>query len=197
MAQEFKHDRHFQVATVAIGDDRATFTSVDDAKNKINFGSCYDAGSPTKTFALADSDKTLVVTYEFASKDDQDTFKTAVDNAWATGFPWICEDRDFISEGNKWKIKDGKPGAGTLIDLTDSGSESHTNEIGDTVTGRRARIKIARDTATGIKGQEAQDANEAFWVRKPIHFKTVWYGTDGTTVESTENLDITPYHQSS
>ena len=34
--------------------------------------------SPTKTEALADSDQTLVITYEFDSKDDQDAFLSAI-----------------------------------------------------------------------------------------------------------------------
>ena len=77
MANAFRHKRYFRLRN----DDSslATFTDVDNAKTKIGFRSAFNTSSPTTTFALADSDTTLVVTYEFDNKDDQDAFKAAVD----------------------------------------------------------------------------------------------------------------------
>ena len=63
MANAYRHKRYFRLRN----DDSslATFTDVDNAKTKIGFRSAFDTSSPTTTFALADSDTTLIVTYEF------------------------------------------------------------------------------------------------------------------------------------
>tara|TARA_Y100000592_G_C5299116_1_gene234605 strand:- start:15 stop:365 length:351 start_codon:yes stop_codon:yes gene_type:complete len=80
MAAEWKHKRYFRVR----GSDSSlkTFSSTSDANTKIGFRSVYSTNTPTKTEALADSNQTLVVTYEFDSKGDQDAFKSAIDGAW-------------------------------------------------------------------------------------------------------------------
>ena len=81
MAAQWKHKRYFRVR----GSDSSlkTFSSTSDANTKIGFTSVYSTNTPTKTEALADSDQTLVVTYEFGSEADQTGFKSAVDGAWA------------------------------------------------------------------------------------------------------------------
>lgn len=188
MADAYKHQRHFQVLD---GDEnKITFSSTDDANTKIGFKSVWDTGSPTKSYQLQDSNQTLVVTYEFASESDQTSFKTAVDNTWSTGLPWKWEDRDFIDHGLDLKIKDGKTGAGTALNIsTAGGSESYTTVDGSTVvTGRSARIQAAREQATGVKGSTRQDAAEAYWKLEPIHIKTVWFKGDGTTVDSEADI---------
>ena len=80
MAANWKHKRYFRVR----GSDSSlkTFSSTADANTKIGFTSVYSTNTPTKTEALADSDQTLVVTYEFSSQADQDAFKSAIDGAW-------------------------------------------------------------------------------------------------------------------
>ena len=78
MANEFKHKRYFRLINNE-DSSKITFTSVEDAQTKIGFRDVWNTSNPTKTFALADSDTTLIVTYEFDSKDDQDAFKAAVD----------------------------------------------------------------------------------------------------------------------
>tara|TARA_E500000178_G_scaffold354484_1_gene423601 strand:+ start:2074 stop:2412 length:339 start_codon:yes stop_codon:yes gene_type:complete len=81
MAAQWKHKRYFRVR----GSDSSlkTFSSTADANSKIGFKSVYSTSSPTKTEALADSDQTLVVTYEFDSESDQTAFNSAIHGAWS------------------------------------------------------------------------------------------------------------------
>ena len=76
MSANYKHKQYFRVR----GDDSSlkTFSSIDNAKELIGFSTAWNTSSPTKTEALADSDQTLVITYEFDSKDDQDAFLSAI-----------------------------------------------------------------------------------------------------------------------
>tara|TARA_R110001592_G_scaffold333966_1_gene618076 strand:+ start:133 stop:528 length:396 start_codon:yes stop_codon:yes gene_type:complete len=89
MAAEYKHKRYFRLRAQDVTGDEDTpgllkaFSSTGDANTKIGFTSIWDTSSPTKTLVLADSDKTLVVTYEFDSADDQTAFKSAIDTAFA------------------------------------------------------------------------------------------------------------------
>ena len=80
MAAEWKHKRYFRVR----GSDSSlkSFTSTADANTKIGFTSVYGTSTPTKTEALADSDQTLVVTYEFNTEAEQTAFNDAIDGAW-------------------------------------------------------------------------------------------------------------------
>ena len=78
MAAEYRHKRYFRVRVSDSSLD--TFSSTADANTKIGFTSVYSTSSPTKTEALADSDKTLVVTYEFNDESEQTAFKSAVDS---------------------------------------------------------------------------------------------------------------------
>jgi len=63
-------------------DNLKTFSSTADANTKIGFTSVYSTSTPTKTEALADSDQTLLVTYEFNTEAEQTAFKSAIDGAW-------------------------------------------------------------------------------------------------------------------
>lgn len=109
MAAEYKHKRYFRVR--ASDSSLVTFTSTADANTKIGFKSVYSTSSPTKTEALADSDQTLVVTYEFNSESDQTAFKSAVDAIWddsTTPFtPGSPDDHIVEHFKTEWLHKDG------------------------------------------------------------------------------------------
>jgi hypothetical protein len=108
MSAEWKHKRYFRV----IGADSSikTFSSTTDANTKIGFTSVWNTSSPTKTEALADTDQTLVVTYEFDSESDQTAFKSAIDSAWEdSSSPFAPADSSDTVEHFKteWLHKDG------------------------------------------------------------------------------------------
>ena len=79
------------------------------------FLSAFSTSSPTKTEALADSDKTLVVTYEFDTDDEQTAFKDAIDAAWSTSphSPFNPSTATHVVEHFKteWLAEDGSVGA--------------------------------------------------------------------------------------
>ena len=81
MANEWRVKQYFQNR----GPDSSlvTFSSIDDAKTKIGLSTAHTEtnGSPTTTYALADSNQTLVATFEFASESDQTTWYNAMDGA--------------------------------------------------------------------------------------------------------------------
>jgi len=92
MAAEYKHKRYFRLRAEDVTGNEAgnegvlkTFSSTSDANTKIGFKSVWNTSSPTKSEVLADSDQTLVVTYEFASLDDQTAFKSAIDGDHVSG----------------------------------------------------------------------------------------------------------------
>lgn len=108
MAAQWKHKRYFKL----MGSDSSlvTFSSVADAKTKIGFTSVFDTSSPTKTEALADSNQTLVVTYEFGSESDQTAFKSAVDGAFGDStWPFSPQDANAQVQHVKteWLAQDG------------------------------------------------------------------------------------------
>ena len=80
MSALYKHKRYFRLR--GIDSSLKTFSSTADANTKIGFTSVWNTSSPTKTEALADSDQTLVVTYEFETEADQTAFKSAIDGAY-------------------------------------------------------------------------------------------------------------------
>ena len=86
MANEYRHKRYFRVR----GEDSTltTFTDVANANTLIGFKSAYSTSTPIKTESLADSDQTLVVTYEFNSEVEQTAFKSAVDASWEENGPF-------------------------------------------------------------------------------------------------------------
>lgn len=69
-----------------LGEDSSlsTFTDVEDAKIKIGLSSSHTGtnGNPTTSYALSNGNQTLVVTYEFASEDDQNTWYDAMTGTW-------------------------------------------------------------------------------------------------------------------
>ena len=109
MANAYKHKKYFRLR----GSDSSlvTFSSTSDAKTKIGFTSAFDTSTPTKTEALADTDTTLVVTYEFDTDDEQTAFQTAFDAAWANSphSPFNPADATDTVEHFKteWLNKDG------------------------------------------------------------------------------------------
>ena len=104
MAAEWKHKRYFRVR----GRELLTFSSTSDANTKIGFTSAYSTSSPTKTEALEDSNKTLVVTYEFNSLSEQTAFNDATNTGDSTS-PFSPADSDDIVEHFKtvWLHADG------------------------------------------------------------------------------------------
>ena len=112
MSAEYKHKRYYRVR----GSDSTlkTFSSTSNANTIIGFRDVYDTSSPTKTYALADSDKTLVVTHEFNTEDEQTAFKAAVDTLMDdSSTPWN-PDADVDGQGGwveffktEWLHKDG------------------------------------------------------------------------------------------
>jgi len=102
MAQEFRHKRYFQLqhthnenganetSPTAISDGTTkgvvTFSSAASAvKDYFNFQSVWNTNSPTVSYALEDSNKTLVVTYEFDNASDEAGWVTAVNTAYGNG----------------------------------------------------------------------------------------------------------------
>lgn len=83
MANEFRHKRYYKI--VAADSSLATFSDTDDAIAKVAFKAAHDGNSVTKTYALEDTNTTLVATYEFANATDQSNWKTAVDALWVDG----------------------------------------------------------------------------------------------------------------
>tara|TARA_X000000950_G_C13676288_1_gene562058 strand:+ start:25 stop:786 length:762 start_codon:yes stop_codon:yes gene_type:complete len=81
MSALYKHKRYFRVR--ALDSSLKTFSSTADANTKIGFTSVWNTSSPTKTEVLADSNQTLVVTYEFETEADQAAFESAIDGAYA------------------------------------------------------------------------------------------------------------------
>ena len=81
MAANYKHKRYFRC--ISDSDSSAvTFTAAGDWANYIKFNAAFNTSSPTKTYALEDSNKTLVITYEFDTADQETAFKNAVDAVW-------------------------------------------------------------------------------------------------------------------
>jgi len=74
MANEWRVKQHYR--NRADDSSLVTFSSVADAQTKIGLTTAHTStnGSPTTTYALADGDQTLVVTFEFATEADQTTW---------------------------------------------------------------------------------------------------------------------------
>lgn len=111
MAAEFKHTEYFR-RRISTGEDSSlhggldTFTNVEDAKTKMGFHNTYlTTSTPTITYALADSDQTLKVTFEFASGDDQTAWKTAVTNLADSSTAWYNGDIEWFKI--EWLGADG------------------------------------------------------------------------------------------
>ena len=60
----------------------------------------------TKTLAFENSNKTLVVTYEFANESQQTAFKNAVDTAYGNGTMW-ANNKLIKHTKTEWLHQDG------------------------------------------------------------------------------------------
>jgi len=103
MATNLRHKRYLRVRSEneVDGSPLRAFTSVDDAKEKIGLNSTlWATGSPTITYALADSNRTLVMTIEFANVDNQTAFTTALTNAWGD----VASDSTAIWTEHEWGV---------------------------------------------------------------------------------------------
>jgi len=127
MAQEYMHKRYFELHGTHNEDDSPvtdgaavgaiTFTSTPaQVAVLFDFPSVWNTNSPTKSYALADSNKTLVVTYEFDNADDEAGFVTTVNSAYSGGsaFP---TDQDVKHMKTEWYTAAG-------IEATDDGAHS-------------------------------------------------------------------------
>lgn len=86
MAAQYKHKRYWQLHTVNPDSSFSakTFTGTTaEAYAEFSFPAVWNTGSPTITHAFADSNATLVVTYEFTDEASQTSFKSAVDTAYS------------------------------------------------------------------------------------------------------------------
>ena len=77
MAVEWKHKRYYRIR----GGDSSLreYSNTNDFVTAIGFASAYTTNSPTITYELADSNKTLVQTIEHSSASNQTQWKDAVD----------------------------------------------------------------------------------------------------------------------
>ena len=131
MAQEFMHKRYFELhapfnedadddtSWSTLPDNTAmTFTSTPQQvhDNIFQFPSVWNTNSPTKSYALEDSNQTLVVTYEFDNAEDEAGFKTAVDSAYTDKSAWPS-DQDIKHTKTEWYTATG-------IEATDDGAHS-------------------------------------------------------------------------
>ena len=115
MAANYKHKRYFRC--ISDSDSSAvTFTAAGDWANYIKFNAAFNTSSPTKTYALDDSNKTLVITYEFDTADQETAFKSAIDNFWKNNSsPFIgAADNHFVDHCKTvWYNADGSVSAST------------------------------------------------------------------------------------
>jgi len=112
MASKFWHKRYFRIRFSDSSLD--TFNDVADAQTKIGFRDVWTTSSPTVTYALADSDMTLVVTYKFDDLDKQTAFKAAVDALYEdSSTPWDEDPVGGYTEHFKteWLHEDGSVSA--------------------------------------------------------------------------------------
>ena len=129
MAQEFMHKRYFELHDSfdeSANDDTTwstlpskramTFTSTPaQVAVLFDFPSVWNTNSPTKSYALEDSNRTLVVTYEFDNAEDETGFRTAVDTAYTNGNAF--SDQDIRHTKTEWYTSAG-------IEATDNGAHS-------------------------------------------------------------------------
>jgi len=116
MSTKSKHKRYFKLrgadwnGVSGSESNMKVFSSTSDANTKIGFKSAYNTSSPNKTEALADSNTTLVVTYEFNNESDQAAFKAAVDGEWSgssTPFTPADSDDKVFHFKTEWLHEDG------------------------------------------------------------------------------------------
>ena len=80
MSIEYRHRRYFRIR---FNDNSLyNFISISDANTKIDFKPCWTTSNPKKIEELADSNQSIIVTYEFNNQAAQTAFKQAVDSEW-------------------------------------------------------------------------------------------------------------------
>ena len=123
MATEYKHKEYFRRHVTSGGEDSKdssidTFTNVADAQTKCAFHNTFLTNqTPTVTYALEDTDQTLVVTFEFDDNTKQEAWKTAVTNLAGGSTAWHAGDIEWFKV--EWLHPDGSVSATELIDWDD------------------------------------------------------------------------------
>ena len=108
MAVSFKHERYIRIRLA--DSSLYTFTSVNDAKTRIALKDCINLHSPILTYALADSNQTMVMTVEHESDANQVSWKAAWDAEWGqSSWPWSGNNSTQTVEHfkTKWLHADG------------------------------------------------------------------------------------------
>ena len=124
MADSFRHKRYFQLIEY-LGDSTAdgtkkTFTgTAEEAYNELSLPAVWNTSSPTKTYSLADSNTSVVVTFEFDNESDQTAFKTAIDNAYDANTGFADGGPHVIHIKTEWLTTDGDIGF-TSTNITDT-----------------------------------------------------------------------------
>jgi len=120
MAVAYKHKRYWQLHRP---DDDSAYAAITfsgtttEAYNMFSFPSLWNTGSPTITHAFADSNTTLVVTYEFADEASQTSFKTAVDAAYDDGTAFVSVAGIVKHTKTEWLAGDGTTVSATTTDI--------------------------------------------------------------------------------
>tara|TARA_R110000782_G_C14772805_1_gene409233 strand:- start:100 stop:510 length:411 start_codon:yes stop_codon:yes gene_type:complete len=116
MADAFRNKRYYRVRLA--DSSLTTFDDTDDAIDKISFTSEWDTNSPDRTYALEDSDTTLVMTVEHSSASNQSDWKDAIDDIWSDSTsPWTGDDSTQTVEHFKteWLNQDGSVSSTALF----------------------------------------------------------------------------------
>ena len=112
MAVEYKHKEYFKRNP---GYSTDSFTDVENAKTRCAFHSTWlTNSSPTITYALEDSNKTLVATLEFADSAKQEAWKTAVTSLFDGGTEWVADGIKLFKI--EWLHADGSVSATTNLE---------------------------------------------------------------------------------
>jgi len=140
MANAFKHKRYFKEVIKSGGDKSAlerdgsaetehTHSNAETSWDRWSMPAVWNTSSPTKTYELADGNKTVVVTFEFDDQAGQDAFKTAIDTAYGndTAFPNV--DSSGVNKNStggmikhvktEWLNQDGTTVGATADDIVD------------------------------------------------------------------------------
>ena len=128
MANAFRHKRYFKEIGKKEGsgsddirsdtqpeslNEEKTHSNAETSWNGWGMPAVWNTSSPTKTFALEDSGKTVVVTFEFDSLSDQDAFKTAIDNAYNAGGTNAFPNKCITHVKTEWLHEDASTSAST------------------------------------------------------------------------------------
>ena len=126
MANSFRHKRYFQLieynndSTVETGTLKTHSGTAEEAWNSMNMPAVWNTNSPTKTYALADTNTSVVVTFEFENESDQTAFKSAIDNAYAAQSAFAA-DKHIKHIKTEWLTTAGDVGS-TATNITETAS---------------------------------------------------------------------------